>query len=54
MTDIVYRKYVGESDLPQMMALVQSELVENLKYSGYYFGPSATRCASRLGLVYVA
>ena len=30
MTDIVYRKYAGESDLPQMMALVQSEFVETL------------------------
>ena len=28
MTDIVYRQYVGESDLPQIMALVQSELSE--------------------------
>lgn len=28
MSDIVYRPYVGESDLPYIMALVQSELSE--------------------------
>ncbi|KAM6493458.1 Acyl-CoA N-acyltransferase [Amanita muscaria] len=28
MTDIVYRRYAGESDLPHIMALVQSELSE--------------------------
>lgn len=28
MSDIVYRQYVGESDLPHIMALVQSELSE--------------------------
>lgn len=27
-TDITYRAYVGESDLPHIMALVQSELSE--------------------------
>ena len=28
MSDIVYRQYVGESDLPHIMALVQNELSE--------------------------
>ncbi|KDQ54534.1 hypothetical protein JAAARDRAFT_182005 [Jaapia argillacea MUCL 33604] len=28
MSEITYRQYVGESDLPQIMALVQSELSE--------------------------
>jgi peptide alpha-N-acetyltransferase len=28
MTEILYRQYVGESDLPHIMALVQSELSE--------------------------
>lgn len=28
MSEIVYRQYVGESDLPHIMALVQSELSE--------------------------
>ena len=37
MTDIVYRQCVGESDLPQIMALVQSELVENLEIFGLPF-----------------
>lgn len=28
MSEIVYRQYVGESDLPHIMALVQNELSE--------------------------
>lgn len=28
MADIIYRQYVGEADLPHIMALVQSELSE--------------------------
>lgn len=28
MAQVMYRQYVGESDLPQIMALVQNELSE--------------------------
>lgn len=49
MAQVMYRQYVGESDLPQIMALVQNELSE--PYVIYTFRYFLHQWSVRLGRV---